>query len=48
MELIITGKMDTATIEITATKTDTITKLRITSQVTNGNTRREIPRSPPT
>ena len=46
MGIIISGKVDTATIEITATKTDTITKLRVISQVTNQNIRREIPRSP--
>ena len=45
MEEIITGKVDTATIKITATTTDTTTKNKIIRQVLNGNTRRGTPRS---
>ena len=40
-----TGKVDTEAIKITAARTDTTTKHRITSQVISENKRRETPRS---
>ena len=46
--IIITEKMDTATIEISTIKLDTTTKHRITSQVINGNARRGMQNYPPT
>ena len=41
-----TRKVDTTTIRVTATTTDTTLKTRITSQVTNENAKRGMQRSP--